>query len=167
MLLWSQHAFVIFIFSSIIYTYYFSATLRNSTLTKQGKQNRQIVMMIHVIIEWPILEIIIVFNDLKSIYRTLKQYMIGCYTCNDYIIIINWYIYNIVVKLTFFNIYFILHFSFIMKWFILSACKRCFMLKHFSFWFFNIKLKELLFDQLIFSMSLYLIYSKAYYFFQS
>lgn len=77
----------------MIYTYYFSATLRNSTLTNQGKQNRQtyrkcitIVMMIHVIIEWPILEIIIVFNDLKSIYRTLKQYMIGCYTCNDYIL---------------------------------------------------------------------------------
>lgn len=84
--LWSQHAFAviisaIFIFSSIIYTYYLSATLRNSTLTNQGKQNRQtyrkcitIVMMIHVIIEWPILEIIIVFNDLKSINRTLKQY---------------------------------------------------------------------------------------------
>lgn len=80
----------------MIYTYYFSATLRNSTLTNQGKQNRQtyrkcitIVMMIHVIIEWPILEIIIVFNDLKSIYRTLKQYMIGCYKCNDYILSID------------------------------------------------------------------------------
>lgn len=127
MLLWSQHAFVIFIFSSIIYTYYFSATLRNSTLTKQGKQNRQtyrkritIVMMIHVIhviIEWPILEIIIVFNDLKSIYRfPALAYISHSKAIYDWVLymqwlyIINWYIYNIVVKLTFFNIYFILHF---------------------------------------------------------
>lgn len=118
MLLWSQHAFVIFIFSSIIYTFYFSATLRNSTLTNQGKQNRQtyrkcitIVMMIHVIIEWPILEIIIVFNDLKSINRTLKQYKcIWLGVIHAMIIYYQLIHLQYCSKTYFFNIYFIWHF---------------------------------------------------------
>lgn len=116
MLLWSQHAFVIFIFSSIIYTYYFSATLRNSTLTNQGKQNRQTYRKCITIYDDDTCHNWMANLRNNHSFQWLEKYISHSKAIYDWVLymqwvyIINWYIYNIVVKLTFFNIYFILHF---------------------------------------------------------